>query len=282
MIVYLNGRWLDAREASIPIDDRGFLLADGVFETGRLVNSKYFRLDQHLDRFSDSARHLRLVPPPHQELRDIAAELATRNAQSDGSLRFTLTRGPGGRGLGTAASGPPTLLATLSPIAPDWRERAAQGWHIATAKTRRPSPLSVPSQLKALGRVHAILARLEAEAAGVEDALLLSADGYVAEGPTWNFFWRKGTTLRTASLDAGVLEGLTRGIIMQLADDAGYHTEDGLWLPADLLSADEAFASMTSLGVVPIRSLDGSVFKSRDCATLLQRRYWEFVEQSIE
>ena len=282
MIVYLNGRWLDAREAAIPIGDRGFLLADGVFETGRLINGRYFRLDQHLDRFSESARQLKLTAPSHHELREIATQLTERNELADGSLRFTLTRGPGGRGLDTRGSGPPTLLATLSRIAPDWRERAARGWHIVTAQTRRPSPQSVPSQLKALGRVYALLAHLEAEAAGADDALLLSAAGDVAEGPTWNFFWRKGPTLRTASLDAGILEGLTRGIIIQVAQEAGYDTEEGLWPLADLFSADEAFASMTSVGVVPVRSLDGFHFPSSDCAMLLQRRYWDYVEHTLD
>ena len=281
MIVYLNGRWLDEREAAIPIDDRGFLLADGVFETGRLVHGRYFRLDEHLARFAESARQLQLMPPASDQLRDIAMQLAEKNQLTEGSLRFTLTRGPGGRGLGTRGAGPQTLLATLAQVAPDWRERAEQGWRLITAKTRRPSPQSVPSQLKALGRVYSLLAFLEAEAAGADDALLLSADGFVAEGPTWNFFWRTGRTVRTASLDAGILEGVTRSIVLELAQGAGYQVEEGLWDVQEVLAADEAFASMTSSGIVPVRQVDGVVFPGADCAPLLQTRYWHYVQQSL-
>lgn len=281
MIVYLNGEWLDASAAAIPISDRGFLIADGVFETGRLHKGRYFRLDEHLDRFAESARQLNLAPPSETELRAIALELVERNNLQDGSLRVLLTRGSGGRGLDTRGAGPQTLLATLTPIAADWQQRAAQGWHIIVAQTRRPSPLSVPSQLKALGRVYALLAHLEAEAAGVDDALLLSADGFIAEGPTWNFFWRVGQTVRTASLEAGILEGLTRRIILRLAQEAGYQIEEGLWPPEDLSSADEAFASMTSVGIVPIRSVGATPYRSNDCAGWLQQRYWDFVEESL-
>jgi branched-chain amino acid aminotransferase len=277
MIVYLNGEWIPAERATIPIDDRGFLLADGVFETARLVDGRYFRLQQHLDRLAASAQALRLATPTFAELHAIAHRLAEVNAISNGSLRITLTRGRGGRGLNTRGAGPPTVLATLAPVAADWHERAARGWHLIVAQTRRPATLSVPSHIKALGRVYAILAHLESEQAGVDDALLLTADGAIAEGPTWNFFWRKGDVVRTAALAGGVLEGVTRGIILQLARDAGYATEEGLWPPADLADADEAFASMTSVGVVPIRSLDGRTFPADDCAALLQRGYWEFV-----
>lgn len=277
MIVYLNGDWIDAQDARIPIDDRGFLLADGVFETARIVGGRYFRLRQHLDRLAGSAEALRLAMPEPAALESIAYRLAELNAIADGSLRITITRGRGGRGLDTRGAGPPTVLATLAPSAPDWRERAARGWTLTVAHTRRPSTRSVPSHIKALGRVYAILAHLEAEAAGTDDALLLTADGAIAEGPTWNFFWRKGRQVRTAALDGGVLEGVTRGIILRLAENAGYQTAEGLWPPSDLDDADEAFASMTSVGVVPIRSLDGRAFPADDCATLIQRKYWEFV-----
>ncbi|MGQ0813128.1 MAG: aminotransferase class IV [Gemmatimonadota bacterium] len=278
MIVYLNGQWIDHEHARISIDDRGFLLADGVFETARLVRGKYFRLEKHLDRLAESARQLRLETPAPNALRSIALELAERNQLSDASLRITITRGSGGRGLDTRGAGPPTIVVTLARMAADWHERAARGWTLVVANTRRPPATSVPTQLKAIGRVYALLAHLEAEAAGADDALLLSADGAVAEGPTWNFFWRKGRVIRTAALEAGVLEGVTRGIILDLAREAGYETDEGLWFPADVLEADEAFASMTSLGIVPVRSLDGRALPADDCAIRLQRNYWQFVE----
>lgn len=277
MIVYLNGEWLPADQAKIPIDDRGLTLADGVFETARLVNGRYFRLQQHLHRLAESARQLRIAIPDVDELRAIALEITRRNQLTDASLRITITRGRGGRGLDSRGAGPPTVIATMAPVAADWRERAARGWTLHLAATRRPSTLSVPAQIKALGRVYALLAHLEAEEAGADDALLLTADGAIAEGPTWNFFWRKGDMIRTAALDGGVLEGVTRGIILDLARAEGYQTAEGLWPPSDLLDADEAFASMTSVGIVPIRSLDDRIFPADDCAAILQQRYWAAV-----
>ncbi|HUP88609.1 MAG TPA: aminotransferase class IV [Longimicrobiales bacterium] len=277
MIVYLNGSWLNDDVASIPINDRGFLLADGVFETARLVGGKYFRLKQHLDRLRESAAQLQLMVPSDHELIRIFHEIAMRNALREASLRITITRGSGGRGLDTKGAGPQTVLVTMAPMAADWPERAQLGWTLVTAKTRRPSPESVPAQLKALGRAYSILAHLEAEAAGADDALLLSADGFIAEGPTWNFFWRRGMTIRTAALDLGVLEGVTRSILLSLAAERGYKIEEGRWAREELDGADEAFASMTSTGVVPIRSLDGKPFPADDCSTALQQAYWDFV-----
>lgn len=278
MIAYLNGAWVPANQAAIPIGDRGFLFADGVFETARLARGRYFRLEQHLERLQESAAQLKLTTPDLPELRALLVDLAARNQLSDASARITITRGSGGRGLDTRGAGPQTLLLTITPVAADWRERAGRGWHLVTAHTRRPAPACVPAQLKALGRVYAILAHLEAENAGADDALLLTADGHIGEGPTWNFFWRKADVIRTCALRGGVLEGVTRGIILDLARQNGLRTEEDLWPPADLLAADEAFASMTSVGIVPIRSLDGYQFPADDTAALLQREYWRIVE----
>ena len=276
MIVYLNGAWLPQENACIPITDRGFLFSDGVFETARLHGGKFFRLHQHLDRFQQSASALELAAPPSDELAQLAREAAERNRLAEGSLRITLTRGSGGAALKTRGAGRPTLLITIAASAPDWATRAAQGWSLVTANTLRPSPDSVPAQLKALGRVYAILAALEAERAGADDALLLTAERKIAEGPTWNFFWRQGRVLRTASLAGGILEGVTRSIIIEIARSAGYQVEEGLWPRAELDSAEEAFATMTSLGVVPIRTIDGRALAT-DCAPQFQRRYWELV-----
>jgi branched-chain amino acid aminotransferase len=277
MLVYLNGNWIAHEEARIPITDRGFLFSDGVFETARLHQGKYFRLDQHLQRLQDSARTMRIPVPKSKELADIAIEIARRNILTEASLRVTITRGSGGSGLKTRGADQPTLLITISAMPDDWREKAAAGWSLVTARTLRPSPESVPSQLKALGRVYAVLATLEAESAGADDALFLTANREIAEGPTWNFFWRKGRALRTGALEGGILEGVTRRIIMDLAREAGMEVEEGLWPRGELDTADEAFATMTSQGVVPIRSIDDRELPARDCATSIQRRYWELV-----
>lgn len=282
MIVFLNGDWMPREDARIPITDRGFLFSDGVFETARLHQGKYFRLRQHLERLQQSARILALPLPSSDELATLAHEIAQRNHLTEGSLRITVTRGSGGAGLKTRGVHHPTTLVTISEIAADWRERAAPGWSVVTAQTLRPSPDSVPAQLKALGRVYAILASLEAERAGADDALLLTADRQIAEGPTWNFFWRKGRVLRTAALDGGILEGVTRSIIIDIARSEGFRVEEGLWPRTELDDADEAFATMTSQGVVPIRSIDGRAFDGGgDCAALFQRRYWDQVAQEL-
>ena len=281
MLVYLNNDWMESSQARIPINDRGFLFSDGVFETARLHQGRYFRLYQHLERLQESARMLKLRIPSVEDLSGIAHELVRRNGLDEASLRITITRGSGGAGLKTRGADHPTVLATLSPVAQDWREKAAAGWSLITAQTLRPAPDSVPAQLKALGRVYAILASLEAEAAGADDALLLTAQRQIAEGPTWNFFWRNGRTIRTAALEGGILEGVTRRILMDIARAEGFTVEEGLWPRAELDQADEAFASMTSQGVVPIRSLDGHALPARDCATLFQRRYWDQVSAEL-
>src|SRR5688572_20143642 len=114
MIVYLNGDWIPQEQAAIPITDRGFLFSDGVFETARLHQGKYFRLEQHLQRLQESAEMLKLAAPPSSELAQIAQEIARRNQVQDASLRITLTRGSGGTGLKTHGTSRPTLIVALT------------------------------------------------------------------------------------------------------------------------------------------------------------------------
>lgn len=274
MIVFLDGRWLDESEARVPIDDRGFLYADGVFETARLHGGAYFRLDSHLGRLAAGAEVFGLPLPGPDELRRLAEEIRERNGLEEGSLRITVTRGRG------TADATPTLLVTLKPIAADWRERGSRGWTLITARVRHPDPASLPPHVKTIGRPHGILARREAEQARVDDALLLSPEGYVAEGPTWNVFWRKGETLFTPSLEAGVLDGVTRAAFLELAPRAGLRVEQGCWPRDTLDDADELFATMSSLGAVAIRALDGTAFDPRrmSAVALLRERYWALVE----
>lgn len=271
MIVYLDGAWLDDADARIPIHDLGFLNGDGVFETARLHRGGYFRLPRHLERLAASARMLDLPVPDRLDV--IAARLATRNALDEGSLRITITRGrPGGES---------TILVTLQPVAPEWQRRAEVGWRIVTARTTRPAPRSIPAALKSLGRVYAILARLEDRPPGTDDVLLLSESGHICEGPSWNVFWRRGSVLRTPSADTGALDGVTRATVLELAPAAGFSVEEGEWPRAQLDDAEEVFATMSSVGIVSVRSLDGRALASDAAARLLQARYWELVAREV-
>lgn len=259
-------------DAAIPIDDRGFLFGDGVFETALLRGGRFFRLEQHLTRLEASARLLGLTLPHRAELRALCGELARRNAATEGNLRLTVTRGSGAG---------ERFLATLTPPDAAWLERARAGWTLITSGVRRPPASSVPPELKGLGRMYALLARREAAAAGADDALLLDVSGAVAEGPTWNVFWRRGHRVRTPSTAAGVLAGVTRGVVMALAERAGYHVEEGIWTRAELDDVDEIFATMTSVGIVPIRALDGRPLASREAADRLLAPYRMAMEEEL-
>jgi branched-chain amino acid aminotransferase len=268
VIVFLNGRFVPEEQAAVSIDDRGFLFADGVFETALLHGGGFFRLRDHLQRLAASAAALRIAAPPLERLDEIVRALARDNRLDAGTIRITLTRG----------LREPTLLVTVRPPDTGGIERARRGWNILTARTRRPSTAAVPAQLKALGRTYALLARLEAADAGADDALLLTDDGIVCEGPTWNVFWRAGNVLFTPALALGVLAGVTRSVICDLAGAANLEIREGGWERSVLDDAAEIFATMTSVGLVSFRSLDGrSLPAETPAAQALQPRYWERV-----
>lgn len=262
MIVYCNG-FMPAADASVAIDDPGFLFGDGVFETALLHAGGFFRLRQHLERFRTSAETMRIPAPDVAHVDAIMRRLARENDLHDASFRVTLTRGVD----------QPLLLVTARPLDPDWTRRAAAGWRVITARTRRPSTSAVPAQLKALGRTYALLARIEAADAGVDDALLLTDDGHICEGPSWNVFWKVGRTLYTPALEAGVLAGVTRTALIELATATGLDVVEGLFTREHLDRATEVFASMTSVGLVSLRELDGRVLDATGGADALQQLY---------
>ncbi len=274
MIVYLNGEYVEENHAAIAVGDRGFLYGDAVFETCRWHNRGYFRFDEHMQRFARGAQALRLNAPVTPELRRIADDLAARNPAQDAVFRVTLTRG--------RAHGPNTVLATLHPLAADWRETARRGWSLITADIRHPPLSALPSYIKSVGRLHGLLARFEAQDAGADDALLLSPGGHVVEGPTWNVFWIRGKTLFTPSVETGILEGVTRSIIMSIATETRFQVIEGIWPRAVLDEADEIFASMTSLGLVPIKRLDGRPTEQTAASDLISAAYWRLVSDCCQ
>lgn len=272
MNAYVNGEYLPADVATVSIEDRGLLSGDGIYESARLHQGRYFRLDRHLERLAGSAHTLRLEIPEAATLAQIAETLAAQSELHEGTLRILVTRG-------TRTAVEPTLVVTLNPVPAERMRAAARGMTLATAHTRRPATDVIPAALKTIGRTWAVLARLEAESERVDDVLLLSNDGFIAEGPTWNVFWRIGDALFTPALDVGVLAGVTRGAIIDMAPDAGFQVHETRSPRFVLDDADEMFATMSSVGVVPIRSLDGRLMPSDLAATTLFERYWDLVRK---
>lgn len=267
----MDGTWVAEEEARVPIDDRGFLLGDGVFDTCRLYDGRWLHFDDHARRLHDSAEVLRIPPPPLAELRGRADDLLRRNSGVDhGVLRMTLTRGSPG--------GPPRLVMTLRTLPSDWRDTARRGWRCITAAVRHPPAAVMPPRLKGQGRVFSLLAALEAEEAGCDQALLLSLDGHITEGATWNVFWRVGNVVRTPSEETGLLPGVTRSLVMEQVRAAGYTLETGVWGREELDAAHEVFGTMTSLGIVPITELDGRPLpEARTASDVIAPRFWDRV-----
>ena len=281
MIAYVDGDWREEAEATVPVHDRGFLLGDGVYDTCRIFDGSFFRFAQHAERLRVSAAVLAIPVPAVEELRSTADGLLRRNGRAaldHAVLRITATRGSGGRGLGTTGAGPTRIVATVRPLPPDWRAAARRGWSCVTAATRHPPADVMPPALKGQGRIFSLLATLDAERAGCDQALLLSTDGHVTEGSTWNVFWRRGGRLRTPAVETGLLAGVTRSLVMEIARDRGFEVEEGVWPREELDEADEAFATMTSRGLVPLTSLDGRVFPGTgEAVEPLADAYWQQV-----
>ncbi|MBO1361830.1 aminotransferase class IV [Acetobacter sacchari] len=219
-LLWLNGRVLAAPEARIDPADRGFLLGDGLFETIRVAGGVTPHLERHLARLARGCATLMMFPPDFAALRDGVKDLIGASKLRDGSMRLTVTRGPGPRGLEPSAKPSLTTLLTCSPAAPAPLSTPAR-LHVSRFTRDGTSPLS---QVKSLNYLPGVMARLEASAAGYDDALLPGVNGAVAEGSAANVVFLSHGALTTPPLDDGALPGTSRARLLE----AGLCTEASL------------------------------------------------------
>jgi len=257
MWVYLNDRFVDQKEAMVSVFDHGFLYGDGVYETLRSYGGRFFMLQPHLARLQRSARLIGLEPPiPLDEWPPLLHEALDRNELQDAHLRITISRGEGELGLDPALCRRPTLVIMARPLAryPDRLFEEGVGLAIVTVRRNPVSALS--PRIKSLNFLNNILAKQEAAKAGAFDALMLNAEGLLTESTTSNFFFAREGRLHTPSIDCGILDGITREIVLTLAREAGIQAEEGCY-PAELLArAEEAFLTNTSMEIMPVCSID--------------------------
>ena len=254
MITFLNGRFVPEAQALIPVNDRGFMYGDGLFETVRVVNGRPFRLAQHLERMTRGADFLKIKPPfAPRELQQFAEQLIEQNQMPEAVLRVTLTRGPGKRGYSPSAVGKPTVVMTLHAAPP---ADNPVHWSLITSSFRvlAADPLS---SFKTLNKLTHVMARAEAVARGADEALLINTNGEVAETASGNLFWVSNDKICTTPTGRGVLPGITRAVVLEICQALGLLTNKRVIKPEALRNSEGIFVTQSALGIVPVATFDG-------------------------
>lgn len=285
MWVYLNNRIVQAERARVSVFDYGFLYGDGVFETVRVHDGRPVWLDRHLARLTDACKQIRL-PVPDKPWPAIFQKVIDKNRLDQAVIRLTLSRGSmfpsplsafsekkgegqamfpsplEGEGQGEGGERSETVTVVLfhrhlPHVTPSQRRKGVQ---LTLTTIRRLSPLTGPTQAKTLNYLNSLLAKREATERGAFEGLMLTTDGYVAECSMSNVFFIKDRTLYTPSLACGVLPGITRGVVLNMALALGLRPREGRYRPAFLYKADECFLTSSGTGILPVQAIDGHSF----------------------
>ena len=262
MWIYLNDRFVKKEEAVVSVFDHGFLYGDGVYETIRSYGNRIFMRDQHLARLRRSADAIGLtIPIPEHGWPALLHEAMTRNdvghERTDAYLRITISRGAGDIGLDPALCPTPTVVIMTKPLHPPPPEQYRIGVNLIVARTRRNLPSALSPQIKATNFLNNILAKREAIAAGAFDSILLNWESHLTECTVSNLFFVRAGRLCTPALACGLLDGITRDIVLSLAQEAHIPVEQGQFGIEAIQKADECFLTNTSMGVMPVTMVDG-------------------------
>lgn len=257
-VIWLDGAWVDKAAAKVSVFDHGLLYGDGIFEGIRAYNGCVFRLTEHLERLSDSARAINLtIPMTIAEIGALIEEGVSKANLKDAYIRALVTRGVGDLGIDPRKCVKASVIVIIDSIKMWAPERYENGLSLVTAGTPIPHRESLSPRVKSLNYLPHVLAKIEANNAGADDALMLAAAGHVCEGTGMNIWSVKKGVLRTPPSHAGILLGVTRGVIFELAAAAGYEAREAMLNRYDLYTADEVFLCGTGAEVAPIRQIDG-------------------------
>ena len=260
MKIYLDGKFVDEADAKISVFDHGVLYGDGVFEGIRLYSGRIFRLEQHIDRLFDSAKAIMLdIPLSKAELCAACCAACRENKLTDGYIRLVVTRGVGNLGLNPFTCKRPSIFIIAATIELYPKAVYEKGVELITAATMRNHPNAVSPAIKSLNYLNNILARIEAVKAGTVEALMLNGEGFVAECTGDNVFIIRKGKLETPPSSAGALNGITRGVVIELAGKLGIPVSETNLTRYDVMTADECFLTGSAAEIVPVASLDGRI-----------------------
>ncbi len=283
-LCWLNGEIMPVTQARIPVLDHGLLYGDGVFEGIRFYRGRAFRLQEHLHRLSDSAAAIGLPLPLDQEaLAAAVADLIEAFAVPEGYLRLVVTRGEGPLGLDPTPCKRGNVFIIAAQMALVDAEKCRRGIRVIIAATRRLPVDGLDPRIKSLNYLNHILARMEAGNAGAQEAILLNARGHVCEGSADNVFIVRNGALLTPPVSDGVLDGITRRVIIELAAQAGIVCREQTLAPYDLYTADECFLTGTGAELIPVREIDGRLLKQcpGSAYTCLQQQFHALIRKDL-
>jgi len=257
MKVYIDGEFYEKEHAKISVFDHGLLYGDGVFEGIRFYNGRVFRLEEHIDRLFDSARAICLnIPLDKAAVTAATIETIRRNELRDGYVRLVVTRGDGDLGLNPALCPKATIIIIAAKITLYPAEKYENGLMVVTCATRRIAHGALSPMVKSLNYLNNVLAKIEAQNAGAGEGLMLNEQGYVAECTGDNVFIVKRGKIYTPPIASGALAGVTRGVVFELAAEAGIEISEPDMTRYDLFTADECFLTGTAAELIPVVTLD--------------------------
>lgn len=273
-LVYINGELVPESEAKISVFDHGFLYGDGVFEGIRAYKGVVFKLREHIERLYDSAKFLRIeIPMSKEDLMEAILETVRRNGLSDCYIRVVVTRGVGDLGLDPRKCSKPSIIIIARPMAPLLGKRAVS---LIISSVRRDGVDATNHQAKSLNYLNNILAKLEAINAGADDAVMLDSRGFVSEATGENIFIVKDGRIMTPPPTSGILSGITRDCVIELAKSLGYEVVERELTPFELLTADEVFLTGTAAEIVPVESVNGRKIGEKIPGPITERLIREF------
>ena len=259
-LIYLDGELVERDQAKVSVYDHGLLYGDGVFEGTRVYHGRVFRLEEHVRRLEESARAIMLeLPVSGEELMEATVETCRANEVHDGYIRTIVTRGVGDLGLDPRKCPNPSVIIIAANIELYPPELYETGLPLITCSTRRNSPSSLDPGIKSLNYLNNIIAKIECIRAGVQEGIMLTRDGMVSECTGDNIFIVRDAELITPPVSAGILDGITRGVVIDCAEHEGIEVSERLFPVTQVYNADECFLTGTAAELIPVIEVDGRI-----------------------
>ncbi|MFI5295058.1 MAG: aminotransferase class IV [Thermodesulfovibrionales bacterium] len=273
MYIFLDGVIVPESQAVVSVYDHGFLYGDGVYETMRSYGGIVFMVRRHMDRLARSGALIRLKVPEAESLIEAVDQTLEANKLSDAYIRITLSRGKGPIGLDPGLCGRHTLVVIAEPFREYPGGYYEKGVQFIIAKTRRNLADAIDPKIKSLNFLNNILAKIEAKERGAYEAVMLNAEGFLTEGTVCNIFFVSNGILCTPSVETGILDGITRELVIGIARRHGLRVEEGMFYPNDLLGASEVFFTNTTAEVMPVAGIEDVNFEVGEITRTLRRLY---------